>query len=209
MCALDVSVQVLHLLTALHLEAAQADIDLLNGALGDVSQFVHGLDVVIEQLPAVLIQVGIVEIAYHLSRHHLEGRGAGWLPGDPIDIRAQVPLVHVIADPVADAARIHLGIARVRRGIIELEGLVRRVGQGIGMYADLDFDVLHAARVIGVGVDGKDVVGVERAPTLGLTLVGAAGIVRIALWPPDGWAGAVFAQIGFYIGPGEVQGLIE
>ena len=205
----DGAVDVLDLLAVNHAVTTRTDVDLLDHALGDVALGIGRLDVVIEQLIAIVAQVGVVEVGDLLGRHHLEGGGAGGLPADAIDIGGEIPLLHVVADPIPDIRRIDVLFPGMGHRIIQLVGLVFRIGALGGMHPDLELDVGHVVDVVGIGVDGELVVHVHLGPAFRLGGVGTARVVRITLRPPNRRTCLVLCQTRGDIGFGEVQRLVE
>ena len=203
------AVDILNLLAVNHAVTTSTHIDLLDIALGHVPLAVRRLDVVIEQLIAIAVEVGVVEIADLLGRNYLEGGGAGGLPANTIDVSGEVPLLHAVANPVADIGRIDIVFPCMSHWIIQLISLVFRIGTLGGVHANLDLDIGHIADVIGVGVDGKLVVHIHLGPAFSLGGVSTTRVVRITLWPPDRRTGSVLRLAGSDIGFGKVQRLVE
>ncbi len=181
----DGAVDVLNLLAVNHAVTTSTHIDLLDGTLGHVPLAVRRFDVVIEQLIAIAVEVGVVEIADLLGRNHLEGGSAGRLPADTIDVGGEITLLHAVTDPIAHVGRVDIVFPGMSDRIIQLIGLVFRIGTLGVMDPHLDLDIGHIADVVGVGVDGKRVVHIHLGPAFSLGGVGTTRIVRITLRPPD------------------------
>ena len=190
---------------------AGADVHLLDLAAGDVAAAVGGFDVVVQQLIAVVAEVGVVEIADFLRGQHLHRLLGHRHPRHAVHDRAQVARLHRIRRPGADVRRRdrQAGLADVRDGIVELVGVVGRGDVRRGVRAHLHLDAGDVGDVVRVGVDREFMVVVLHRPAFGLGCVHRAGVVRIALRPPDRRPGAVLRRVRLHQQFREIQRVVE
>ena len=205
------AVDVLNPLAVLLGVVACAYIDLLYLALRDIALGVGCLHVVVNQLILDVIDVRVVGGADLLSRNDLVVVAyVVVLPGDSVHVRSEIPDRGLVLNPVADLIRIAVCDSGADGGrIIDARSDVGRGHSLVLVLSDEDLDILDAAYIVGIGVDNPPVVSIELGPALGLGGVGAARVVRIALYPPHGRTGAILAEVGIYVRLGEEQGLVE
>ena len=205
----QITLNIFNKLGAFFLVTTCTYINLLDLGLGDVTLGIGCLDVIVEQLIAVLVKVGVIEVTNLLSWNLFKYRGRGRLPGNTVHHRSQVPLYHAELFPFAYARWINVRLTCVSSWIVELVGLVLGICQLVGMNTDLDLDVADTAEIIGVGVDGKAVIHIHLGPAFCLGGIGTTRVVWITLWPPYGRTGAILVQTRSNIGLGKGQRLIE
>ena len=148
---------------------------------GYVTAGVGCFHVVVNQLVPEITDVGIIGACYLPGRYYLIIETyLIILPSHAIHVRGQIPHLGVIDFPFT------YGITADSQGlwIIYARSDVGRTHALVLVGTDVNLDILYAAYVIGIGINGKGIVGIHRSPAFSLAAVCGTWICRIALNPP-------------------------
>ena len=148
---------------------------------GNITAGIGSFHVVVNQLVPEIADVGIIGACNLLGRYYLIVETyLIILPGHTVHVRSQIPDLGVIYFPFTHCITADtecLWIIYARSDVGRTHALVL-VG------TDVNLDILYATYVIGIGINGKGIVGIHRSPAFSLAAVCRTRIGRIALNPP-------------------------